>query len=264
MADFTIATQCCIAGGGPAGMMLGYLAGPRRRRRRGAGEARRFLPRFPRRHDPSLDARTDARSRTDRRVSEIAASEGRDGDRSDRRRAHDDRGFLAICRRHCKFIALMPQWDFLNFLAARGQRYPTFHLRMKAEATDLDRGERTRRRRRAQDAGRRARIRADLVVGAMAAIRRCARRAGFACDDSGAPMDVLWFRISRKASDPADTFGHLDAGRIMIMIDRSDYWQCGYVIRQRRDRSHASRRGSRLSATRVVECRRFSATASAN
>ena len=107
------------------------------RSRRGAGEARRFLPRFPRRHGSSLDARDHVRARAHRRIPEAAASEGRNADR--RRSAPSILQFVDFRHlpTHCKFIALMPQWDFLNFLAEQGKRYPTFDLRMQAEATDL-------------------------------------------------------------------------------------------------------------------------------
>jgi 2-polyprenyl-6-methoxyphenol hydroxylase-like FAD-dependent oxidoreductase len=130
----------------------------------------------------------------------------------------------------CKFIALMPQWDFLNFLAEHGKRYKTFDLRMNTEATEL-----------VEEAGRviglRAKtpnnalmIRANLVVGCDGRHSTVREKAGFKSEDQGAPMDVLWFRISRKDSDSIDTFGHVEAGKLMVMLDRGDYWQCAYVI----------------------------------
>jgi 2-polyprenyl-6-methoxyphenol hydroxylase-like FAD-dependent oxidoreductase len=131
---------------------------------------------------------------------------------------------------HCKFIALMPQWDFLNFLAVQGKRYPTFDLRMRAEATEL-----------IEEAGRvagvRAKtpdgtlaIRADLVIGCDGRHSTLREKSGFKSEDYGAPMDVLWFRLSRQEGDNAETFGHVEAGRMMIMLDRGEYWQCAYVI----------------------------------
>jgi 2-polyprenyl-6-methoxyphenol hydroxylase-like FAD-dependent oxidoreductase len=132
----------------------------------------------------------------------------------------------------CKFIALMPQWDFLNFLADRGKSYPSFHLRMRAEAVDL-----------IEDGGRIAgvrantpdgtlEIRADLTVGCDGRHSTVRERAGFTLDDLGAPMDVLWFRLPKKPSDPDETMGRFDAGRIVVMLDRGDYWQCAFVIRK--------------------------------
>ena len=104
---------------------------------------------------------------------------------------------------HCKFIALMPQWDFLNFLAEQGKRYTTFDLRMQAEATDLieENGRIVGVERR--DAERRAQIRADLVVGCDGRHSTVRQKAGLESDDYGAPIDVLWLRLSRKSSDSA-------------------------------------------------------------
>jgi len=131
---------------------------------------------------------------------------------------------------YCKYIALMPQWDFLNFLAEHGKRYKTFDLRMRAEAFDLieQNGRVTGLRARTPD-GELA-IQADLVVGADGRHSTVRERAGLEGRDFGAPMDVLWFRVSREAGDDAETFGHIEAGAMMIMLNRGDYWQCAYVI----------------------------------
>ena len=132
---------------------------------------------------------------------------------------------------HCKFIAITPQWNFLNFLAEHGKRYKTFDLRMQADATDLDRGERESRRPDRQDAGRKAddprRPRRSAATGA---IRRCARKRDSRARTTARRWTCLWFRLSHKANDSADTFGHIEAGRMMVMLDRGDYWQCAYVI----------------------------------
>jgi 2-polyprenyl-6-methoxyphenol hydroxylase-like FAD-dependent oxidoreductase len=130
----------------------------------------------------------------------------------------------------CKYIALMPQWDFLNFLAEHGKRYKTFDLHTKTEATDLiEEGGRIVGVRAKSPDGTLT-IRADLVVGCDGRHSTVREKAGFQSQDYGAPMDVLWFRLSRKQSDTTDTFGHIEAGRMMIMLDRGDYWQCAYVI----------------------------------
>jgi 2-polyprenyl-6-methoxyphenol hydroxylase-like FAD-dependent oxidoreductase len=129
-----------------------------------------------------------------------------------------------------KYIALMPQWDFLNFLADHGRKYPGFHLHMRAEAADL-----------IEEAGRVAgvradtpdgplEIRADLVVGCDGRHSTLRERAGMKVDDLGAPMDVLWFRLSHHAGDSEESMGRFEAGRIFVLIDRGDYWQCAYVI----------------------------------
>jgi 2-polyprenyl-6-methoxyphenol hydroxylase-like FAD-dependent oxidoreductase len=131
---------------------------------------------------------------------------------------------------HCKYIALMPQWDFLNFLAAQGERYPTFDLRMQAEATDLiEEGGRVAGLRAVTPEGELA-IRADLVIGCDGRHSTVRDKAGLQSDQYGAPMDVLWFRISRRDTDRAETFGHIESGRMMITLNRGDYWQCAYVI----------------------------------
>jgi len=130
----------------------------------------------------------------------------------------------------CKFIALMPQWDFLNFLADRGKRYPGFHLQMKAEATALiEEGGRVVGVRANTPSGE-LDIRADLVVGCDGRHSTVRERAGMKVDDLGAPMDVLWFRLPHHANDPDQSMGRFEAGRIFVLIDRGDYWQCAYVI----------------------------------
>ena len=130
----------------------------------------------------------------------------------------------------CQFIALMPQWDFLNFVAGHGRRYPTFDLRMQAEVTDL-----------IEQDGRIAGVRAatpdgpltitsTLVIGADGRHSVVRKRAGLPVEDIGAPIDVLWMRLSRRPSDGSEPLGRMDAGKIFIMIDRGDYWQGAFVI----------------------------------
>jgi 2-polyprenyl-6-methoxyphenol hydroxylase-like FAD-dependent oxidoreductase len=130
----------------------------------------------------------------------------------------------------CKFVALMPQWDFLNFLAKHGKRYRPFDLRMQAEASDLieENGRVVGLVAKTPDGE--LTIRADLVVGCDGRHSIVREKAGLKSDDYGAPMDVLWFRVSHKDGDSVDTFGHIEAGKLMVMFDRGDYWQCAYVI----------------------------------
>jgi len=130
----------------------------------------------------------------------------------------------------CKFLVFMPQWDFLDFLADRGRRYGGFHLMMRTGATDLiEQGGRIAGVRATTEAGA-VEIRADLVIGADGRHSTIRERAGLRVEDLGAPMDVLWMRLSRRPDDDAGAFGHLEAGRIFIMLNRGDYWQCAYVI----------------------------------
>lgn len=125
----------------------------------------------------------------------------------------------------CGFIAMMPQWDFLNFLASHAARYPAFKLRMRTEVVAL-----TQRGVRATTPEGPLEIDADLVVGADGRSSTVREQAGLEVQDLGAPIDVLWFRLSRRASDPAASMGRFDAGRIFVLINRGDYWQCGCVI----------------------------------
>jgi len=130
----------------------------------------------------------------------------------------------------CRFVAFMPQWDFLNFLMEEGKRYPTFQIQMNAEATDLvEEGGRIVGL-LAQTTDGPLEVRADLVIGADGRHSVVRARAGLSVEELGAPMDVLWFRLSRRPSDPADPVGRFESGRIFIMLNRGEYWQCGFVI----------------------------------
>ena len=130
----------------------------------------------------------------------------------------------------CKFIALMPQWDFLDFIADQARKYPGFRLVMEAEATDLIEEDGCIVGVRASTPDGPLEIRAGLTVGADGRSSIIRERAGLPVKDLGAPMDVLWMRLSRKPGDPEQPAGRFDRGRIFIMIFRGDYWQCGFVI----------------------------------
>jgi 2-polyprenyl-6-methoxyphenol hydroxylase-like FAD-dependent oxidoreductase len=229
MSDSTITAKCCIVGGGPAGMMLGFLLAR-------AGVNVVVLEKHA---DFFRDFRGDTVHPSTLELmcelglideflklphQKVETLTGQVG--AERLTIADFRHLPT----RCKFIALMPQWHFLNFLAEQARRYKTFDLRMKAEATDLieERGRIVGLGAKTPD-GRIA-IRADLVVGCDGRHSTVREKAGLKSDDYGAPMDVLWFHISRKGSDSVDTFGHIEAGRLMVMLDRGDYWQCAYVI----------------------------------
>jgi 2-polyprenyl-6-methoxyphenol hydroxylase-like FAD-dependent oxidoreductase len=134
-------------------------------------------------------------------------------------------------RTRCRFIAMMPQWDFLDFLARRAKTFPTFQLEMRAEAVDLieDVGRVVVGVRAVTPAGP-LEVRADLVVAADGRSSVLRERAGLPVEDLGAPMDVFWFRLSRRPPDPETTVGRFDIGRIFVLINRGEHWQCGYVI----------------------------------
>ena len=221
--------RCCIAGGGPAGMMLGTLLA-----RAGVDvlvleKHADFLRDFrgDTIHPSTLEIMHELGWLDEflelphQKVSELTALVG-----SQRVRIAD---FNHLPTR-CKFVAFMPQWDFLNFLAVRAARYPGFRLWMRAEATDLlEESGRVVGVRVTTPEGPRE-VRADLVVAADGRHSVLREKAGLAIEELGAPMDVLWFRLSRRPDDPSAPMGQFGAGRIFIMLNRGDYWQCGYVI----------------------------------
>ncbi len=227
----TLEVRCCIAGGGPAGMMLGFLLAR-------AGVDVVVLEKHA---DFLRDFRGDTiHPSTLELMRELGILD------EFLLRPHQELAQLGVqiedftvtvvdfshLPTRCRFIALMPQWDFLNFLAERGKRYPQFRLRMESEVTDLieDNG---------RVAGVRARtpqgvleVRADLTVGADGRHSTVRRTAGFEVIDRGAPIDVLWMRLAREPGDASQTLGRILAGKILITLDRGDYWQCAYVIRK--------------------------------
>jgi 2-polyprenyl-6-methoxyphenol hydroxylase-like FAD-dependent oxidoreductase len=133
-------------------------------------------------------------------------------------------------RTRCRFIAMVPQWEFLDFLRDEAALYPGFHLSMETEAVGLvETGGRV--------AGVRARtatgdvlVRADLVIGADGRKSAVREAAGLQVNTLGAPIDVLWMRIIKRRTDPSGSAGRIGTGRFMAMIDRGTYWQCAYVI----------------------------------
>jgi 2-polyprenyl-6-methoxyphenol hydroxylase-like FAD-dependent oxidoreductase len=133
----------------------------------------------------------------------------------------------------CKFVAFMPQWDFLDFLKRQAGRYPEFSLLMEAEAVALlrDRGRVGGVRWRGPDEAEHE-IEAHLVVACDGRDSTLRHQSGLPVIDIGAPIDVLWFRLERAADDPQDLLGRIETGQALVMIDRGDYWQCAYLIRK--------------------------------
>jgi 2-polyprenyl-6-methoxyphenol hydroxylase-like FAD-dependent oxidoreductase len=131
---------------------------------------------------------------------------------------------------HCKFIAFMPQWDFLNFLSARAKLFPSFQLLMEHEVTDLifenDRVVGVR----AKTPPGEVEVRADLVIGADGRHSIIHTRAGLQQREFGVPIDAVWMRISKKPDDPQQSFGFFQGGKLLVLLDRGDYWQAGFVI----------------------------------
>ena len=130
----------------------------------------------------------------------------------------------------CKFIAFMPQWDFLTFLSAQAKRFPTFALHMQHEVVDLVfEGDRVVGVRAKTPNGERA-IYADLVIGADGRHAITHTRGGFELRDFGAPIDVLWMRLSKREGDAPQSLGFFQHGKLLVLIDRGDYFQVGFVI----------------------------------
>jgi 2-polyprenyl-6-methoxyphenol hydroxylase-like FAD-dependent oxidoreductase len=225
----TLTTRCCIAGGGPAGMMLGLLLA-----RAGVEvvvleKHADFLRDFrgDTIHPSTLEVMhelgllEDFLKRPHDQVTQLDAQIGTE------QLSVADFSHLPT---HCKFLALMPQWDFLNFIAEHARAFPAFQLQMQAEVTDLLRDSERIVGVQAQTPLGALEVHADLVIGADGRRSTVRSKAGLAVQNIGAPIDVLWFRLSRRADDPAQTFGRVDIGHFMIMLNRGDYWQCAYVI----------------------------------
>ena len=221
--------SCCIAGGGPAGMMLGFLLA-----RAGIDvlvleKHADFLRDFrgDTIHPSTLEVMHELGLLDEflklphQKVRELTAQIGA------MKLPLADFSHLPT---HCPYIALMPQWDFLNFLAEKASRFPGFRLWLEAEVTDLqeDSGGVVGIRARTRDGP--VTVRAELVVAADGRQSIVREKAGLPVKEIGSPMDVLWFRLSRRPDDPSQTMGRFDIGQIFITLNRGAYWQCGYVI----------------------------------
>ncbi len=227
----SLRTKCCIVGGGPAGMMLGYLLAR-------AGVEVLVLEKHA---DFFRDFRGDTVHPSTLQLmyelglledflklphQKLTSVNARVGDFDFR--AAD---FSRLPTR-CKFVALMPQWDFLNFLATRARQFPCFQLRMRCEGVNLLRDG-------AKIVGVEARssegpvyIQTDLVVGCDGRHATTRESAHLEVQQFGVPIDVLWFRISRRAGDPEQVAGNINYGKALIVINRGDYSQAGLIIRK--------------------------------
>src|SRR5215510_9396388 len=222
-------TRCVIAGGGPAGIMAGYLL------------ARAGVPVIvlEKHSDFFRDFRGDTiHPSTLELMYELGLLE--EFLKQPHQEVRELRGFVngqavpiaAFTKlpTHCKFIAFMPPWDFLNFLSTYAKEFPSFQLLTEHEVVDLTFDQQRVTGVRAQTPRGELEIRADLVIGADGRHSIIQARAGLERQEFGVAIDVLWMRISKKENDPQQTLGFFQRGKLLVLLDRGDYWQCGFVI----------------------------------
>jgi len=222
-------TRCVVVGGGPAGMMLGFLLARAGVQVVVLEKHADFLRDF--RGDtihPStlelmyeLDLLEEFLEQPHQELAELrGVINGQTVPIAD----------LSRLPTHCKFIAFMPQWDFLNFLSSHAKHFPSFELRMEHEVTDLIIENNRVTGVRAKTPDGELDVRSDLVFGADGRSSTVRDRAGFEVRQFGVPIDVLWMRISKHEKDPQQGLGFFQHGKLVVLLDRGDYWQCGYVI----------------------------------
>lgn len=227
----TITTRCCISGGGPAGIMLGYLLAR-------AGIDVTVLEKWP---NFFRDFRGDTihpstmqilhelglfeeflklpHNETHQVVAHIGGKEVQIAN-------------FDLLKARAPYIAFIPQWDFLNFLSKKAEVFPGFHLMMETEATDIIEENGKVVGVRAKNRTDQFEIRSEVTVGADGRHSTVREKTQLPVEDLGVPIDVLWFRLSRKDDNTKQSFGYVNDGKFMILLDRDEYWQCAFVIKK--------------------------------
>jgi 2-polyprenyl-6-methoxyphenol hydroxylase-like FAD-dependent oxidoreductase len=222
---------CCIAGGGPAGVMLGFLLAR-------AGVAALVLEKHG---DFLRDFRGDTIHPSTLEVMHelglLEAFLARPHQKIRRLRGLIGDSEITIADfshlpTQCRFIALMPQWEFLDFLAQSGRRFGGFDLRMAVAVTGLIEQDGRVVGVRGDGSSGPFEVHADLVIGADGRHSTVRERAGLDIRNLGAPIDVLWMRLSKRAGDPEETGGRINYGHMLVTLNRGDYWQCAFIIRK--------------------------------
>ena len=225
----TIQPHCCIVGGGPAGMMLGYLLGR-------AGIETVVLEKHG---DFFRDFRGDTvHPSTLQVMDELGLIDGflkiphQNLQKMDGKFGDDSIRIADLSRTNAKypFIAMMPQWDFLNFLRESGKRFACLDVMMKANATGIIRSGDAVVGVTTDTPEGPVEIRAGLTIGCDGRHSMVRERAGLEVEEFGAPMDVLWFRAGRRPNETENLFARVQTGKMLVTFDRGDYWQCAYVI----------------------------------
>lgn len=225
----TIQTRCVIAGGGPAGVLLGYMLAR-------AGIEVHVLEKWP---DFFRDFRGDTiHPSTMEILHELGLLE--DFLKLPHNKTRKMQGVvngmsvtiadLSRLKVREPYIAFIPQWDFLNFLTKKASVFPSFHIHMETEATDIVWEHGRAVGVKASHKGEEFEIRAELVIGADGRHSTIRDKASLQIETLSVPFDVLWFKLAAHGSDPELSLGTLRDGKIMVMLDRGDYWQCGFII----------------------------------